>query len=63
MRSSLLLEAVIVGVMTSTLFYSLQYMNTGLTNPWLLFFTGALIHIVFEFTGANEWWCKQTYKI
>jgi hypothetical protein len=63
MRSSLLLEAVVVGVMTSTLFYSLQYMNTGLSVPWLLFFTGALIHIVFEFTGANEWWCKQTYKI
>lgn len=63
MRSSLLLEAVVVGVMTSTLFYSLQYMNTGLTTPWLLFLTGALIHLVFEFAGMNEWWCRQTYSL
>lgn len=64
MRSSLLLEAVVVGVMTSTLFYSLQYLNTtgGLTTPWLLFLTGALIHIVFELAGLNEWWCRQTYS-
>ena len=62
MRTSVFMEAVVVGVMTSALFYSLQYLNTGLTTPWLLFLTGALIHIVFEFAGLNEWWCRQTYK-
>jgi len=56
------MEAVVVGVMTSALFYSLKYLNTGLTTPWLLFLTGALIHIVFEFAGLNEWWCRRTFN-
>jgi len=62
MRTSVFMEAVVVGVMTSALFYSLKYLNTGLTTPWLLFLTGALIHIVFEFAGLNEWWCRRTFN-
>lgn len=62
MRTPVFTEAIVVGVMTSALFYSLQYLNTGLTTPWLLFLTGALIHIVFEFAGLNAWWCRTTYK-
>ena len=27
------------------------------------FLLGALIHLSFEYTGTNEWWCKSTYKI
>jgi len=63
MRTSVFMEAVVVGVMTSATYYSLTQLNTGLTTPWLLFITGALIHLVFEFAGLNEWWCRQTYKI
>ena len=62
MRNSVLLEAVVVGVMTSATYYALTQLNTGLATPWLLFLTGALIHLVFEFAGMNEWWCRQTYK-
>jgi len=56
------MEAVVVGVMTSATYFALIQLNTGLTTPWLLFLTGALIHLVFEFAGMNEWWCRQTYK-
>lgn len=65
MRSStaVFMEAVVVGVLTSALYHSLVYLDTGLTTPWLLFITGALIHIIFELAGLNEWWCRQTYKI
>lgn len=62
MRNSLLLEAVVVGVMTSATYFALTQLKTGVATPWLLFLTGALIHLVFEFAGMNEWWCRQTYK-
>jgi len=62
MRNSVLMEAVVVGVMTSATYFALIQLNTGLTTPWLLFLTDALIHLAFEFAGMNEWWCRQTYK-
>lgn len=62
MRNSVFLEAVVVGVMTLATYFALMQLNTGLATPWLLFLTGALIHLVFEFAGMNEWWCRQTYK-
>jgi hypothetical protein len=27
------------------------------------FLLGAFIHLSFEYSGANEWWCKKTYKL
>jgi hypothetical protein len=56
------MEAVTIGLMNMALFYALSQVSTGLTTPWLLFISGALIHIMFEFAGLNEWWCRQTYK-
>jgi len=58
----LLMEAVTIGLMNMALFYALSQVSAGLTTPWLLFISGALIHIMFEFAGLNEWWCRQTYK-
>jgi hypothetical protein len=28
----------------------------------LYFISGALIHLLFEVFGGNEWWCLATYK-
>jgi hypothetical protein len=30
--------------------------------PLIPLIAGALIHIIFEYTGGNKWWCTQTYK-
>jgi len=52
-------EAIVIGVMNLVFFYSL---STFIKNPMiLLFISGALIHIVFEYLGLNEWWCKSVY--
>lgn len=56
------IESIIIGMMNVGIFYSLKYF-TKLDLAWLLFITGAMIHIIFEYTGGNKWWCTQTYKI
>jgi hypothetical protein len=56
------IESIVIGMMNVGIFYSLKYF-TKLDLVWLLFITGALIHIIFEYTGGNKWWCTQTYKI
>jgi endonuclease V-like protein UPF0215 family len=61
MRSlqTVMFEAIVIGVMNLVFFYSL---SMSIKNPMiLLFISGALIHIVFEYLGLNEWWCKSTY--
>jgi hypothetical protein len=55
------IESIIIGMMNVGIFYSLKYF-TKLDLVWLLFITGAMIHIIFEYTGGNKWWCTQTYK-
>jgi len=34
-----------------------------LNVPMVALIAGALIHIIFEYTGGNKWWCTQTYKL
>jgi hypothetical protein len=51
------IESIIIGMMNVGIFYSLKYF-TKLDLVWLLFITGAMIHIIFEYTGGNK-----TYKI
>ena len=61
MRSlqAVLIEAIVIGAMNVFFFYTL---STFVKNPMVaLFITGALIHLVFEVLGLNEWWCKATY--
>jgi hypothetical protein len=56
------IESIVIGMMNVGIFYSLKYFKK-LDLVWLLFITGAMIHIIFEYTGGNKWWCTQTYKI
>ena len=52
-------EAIVIGIMN--VFISLT-LSMFIKNPMVvLFITGALIHIILEFLGLNEWWCKVTY--
>lgn len=57
---SVLLEAIVIGIMTVMLYSLLKFLP--LKHILVLFLTGFLIHILFEYTGGNEWWCKNTYK-
>lgn len=59
---NVLLESIIIGLANVTIFYGLKTIR-GLDIFWLLFLSGALIHIIFEYTGGNKWWCEQTYKL
>jgi len=59
---SVAVESIIIGMMNVGIFYTLKYF-TKLDIVWLLFITGAMIHLIFEYTGGNKWWCTQTYKI
>ena len=56
------LESSIIGLMTVAILYALKNINR-LDIFWRLFFTGVLIHVGFEYTGGNRWWCEQTYKL
>ena len=54
-----LLESFVIGIMNASLFWSLKQF---IPHQWLLVICGALIHMIFEYSGGNEWWCRQTYK-
>ena len=58
---NVLIEAVIIGIMNAVLYYALKSLKIVVPTHVLLFICGALIHIIFEYTGGNEWWCKKTY--
>ena len=55
------IEALVIGVMNATLIYGINKVDPTLESPILHFISGALIHIIFEYTGGNKWWCKTTY--
>lgn len=59
--SDVMMEAIIIGIMNVVLILGLSKINK---NSYLVFFlAGALIHILFEYTGGNKWWCEKTYKL
>ena len=59
---TVLMESIVIGIMNATLFWGLKQFNLVMPQQWLLVICGALIHLIFEYTGGNEWWCRQTYK-
>ena len=58
--TSVLSEATVIGVINLLLFMLLNRLFK-LSTPVKLFIGGALIHIAFEYSGGNGWWCKSTY--
>lgn len=61
--SIVLMEAIIIGIMNAVLIYTLSKINIKMETPIIYLLAGALIHIIFEYTGGNKWWCTQTYKL
>ena len=60
--STVLVEALVIGIMNAVLIYGISKLNITLDTPVLHLLAGALIHIIFEYTGGNKWWCTQTYR-
>jgi hypothetical protein len=60
--STVLVEALIIGIMNAVLIYAISKLNITLDTPVLHLLAGALIHIIFEYSGGNRWWCTQTYR-
>lgn len=58
-----LTEALIIGIMNAGLIFALGKMKFDIETPILHLIAGALIHVIFEYTGGNRWWCTQTYKL
>ena len=58
-----LVEALIIGIMNAVLIFAISKINIKMETPILHLLAGALIHIIFEYTGGNKWWCAQTYKL
>ena len=56
--TNVLIEAVVIGIMNVILIMGLDRLNV----PMVPLLAGALIHLIFEYTGGNKWWCTQTYK-
>lgn len=59
--TTVLIEALIIGIMNAVLIFSISKINITMDTPLLHLLAGALIHIIFEYTGGNKWWCTQTY--
>jgi hypothetical protein len=55
------MEALVIGVMNAVLIFGIKQMNFKIESSLLHFIAGALIHLIFEYTGGNKWWCTQTY--
>jgi hypothetical protein len=60
--SNVLMEALVIGVMNAVLIFGIKQMNFKIESSLLHFIAGALIHLIFEYTGGNSWWCKKTYQ-
>ncbi len=58
-----ILEALIIGIMNAVLILLVSKLDLKVDTPILYLIAGALIHLIFEYTGGNKWWCTQTYKL
>jgi len=58
-----ILESLIIGIMNAVLILGVSKLNLKIDTPMLYLIAGALIHLIFEYTGGNKWWCTQTYKL
>jgi hypothetical protein len=55
------IESVIIGLMNAALIYIVSNAKFQISTPMIHMIAGALIHILFEYSGANAWWCRTTY--
>lgn len=73
MRKNLIYESIFIGVMTllltNIIYYIFNNKYPETTKPGYYqmiigaFLVGFVLHMGFEFTGMNESWCRNTYKL
>ncbi len=59
--TNVLIESIIIGLMNAFLLFGIIQLDLKIPTLLIYFIGGALIHIIFEYTGGNQWWCEQTY--
>lgn len=59
----ILLEALIVGIGLIIMYNPLKYMLNDINHNIILFISGALFHIICEYTGVNIWYVKDYNNI
>ncbi len=64
---TVLFEAVIIGLFTALLYYIINYIynklkfDIGLYGK--IFIVGFFAHLLFEYIGMNEKWCRDVYQL
>jgi len=59
--TTILTEATVIGILNFLIYNSLKRMGVN-SNLNLLILSGALLHVLFEYAGLNQWWCESTYR-
>ena len=60
--SRILIEAVIVGLLLVVVYNPIKYILNDWNNNILLLVSGAIFHIICEYTGVNIWYVKDYNK-
>lgn len=58
----LIIEAVVVGLGLMVLWYVMNMVDQNIWKKNMLvsmFITGAVFHLIAEFSGVNKWYCKN----
>ena len=72
MRNTLLIEAIVIGIITVILGIvvakimekTMKFEKNSLLPMYIgTFVVGASLHLIFEFSGINSWWCKSVYNL
>ena len=61
--TTVLTESLIIGLMNLVIITLLIRFATNTPHKIHYIIAGALIHLIFEYTNGNKWWCTQTYKL
>ncbi len=60
--STVLIEAAVIGIMNCIFIILINRFKLFMDRRYVYALAGALIHVVFEYSSGNEWWCKSTYN-
>jgi MFS superfamily sulfate permease-like transporter len=56
------LESLLIGSVNAVLIYMLTSVKLKLPPSMVYLLAGALIHILFEYSDMNRFWCETTYQ-
>jgi hypothetical protein len=55
----ILIEAFVVGLLLIIVYNPFKYIFKDINYNIILFISGAIFHIIFEYTGINIWYVKD----